>query len=198
MTSLKLLPRSLLTHFYTQKPFPNWILGSSHWSWITHFGNAIASRFLEGSSCSRNLRGWSICIRLIRNQVFQGCLAEDHSLVQTTQDSHSSNGKPPGLEEDQPTTNTLPCGKPPEPPIETETVKDKETLQSWILRSHVHQGRRHCADCYRYLQQNQPTVSELDGDIKVKPESIDKILETMKSMPSSEGNVVLSFEQWKG
>ena len=121
------------------------------------------------------------------NQVFQGCLAEECSPPPVPQDPHSPNGKPPLLEEVQSANSTLPCGKPKRPIEQTETVKDRQTLQSWILRSHFHQGRKHWPDCYRYYQENQPTVSELDGDIKLKPESIDKILETMKTMPSSEG-----------
>ena len=33
-------------------------------------------------------------------------------------------------------------------------------------------------------------MSESDGDVKVKPESVDKVLDIMKAGPSSEGNVV--------
>ena len=40
------------------------------------------------------------------NQVFQGCLMEDRQSMVVPQDSHLQNGKPPGLEEVQPTIPT--------------------------------------------------------------------------------------------
>ena len=98
------------------------------------------------------------------------------------QEAHWQNGKPPGLEEPQP-NNALPCGK-PRPPIErTEAIKEQQAFQSWILRSHFHQGRKRWTDCHSYYQANQPTVAELDGDIKVKSESIDKVLDRWKLCP---------------
>ena len=87
------------------------------------------------------------------NQVFQGCLMEEHS-PSIPQDSHLPNAKPPGLEEVHIDVPTLPCGKPKPPTERMETIKDKQTLQSWILKSHFHPGRKHWEDCHKYYQEN--------------------------------------------